>query len=136
MDDATKRAYIETRLAKARDDLLTAQDDLGHGHWRGATNRAYYAVFHVASAVLLWLDIERARHSGTQAAFNEFLVKPGKLEPEYGQIYSRARKAREEQDYDLQAAPLTYEDAARIVGDAERFLSRIEQYLREVGAIG
>ena len=28
-------AYIETRLAKARDDLLTAQDDLGHGHRRG-----------------------------------------------------------------------------------------------------
>jgi uncharacterized protein (UPF0332 family) len=105
MDDATKRAYIEIRLAKARDDLLTAQDDLEHGHWRGATNRAYYAVFHVASAVLLWLDRERARHSSTQAAFNEFLVKPGKLESEYGQIYSRARKAREEQDYDLQAAP-------------------------------
>ena len=89
----------------------------------------------MASAVLLWLDIERARHSGTQAAFNEFLVKPGKLEPEYGQIYSRARKAREEQDYDLQAAPLTYEDAARIVADAERFLSRIERYLREARAI-
>jgi hypothetical protein len=41
MDTAVKRAYIEVRLAKARDDLLTAQDDLEHGHWRGATNRAY-----------------------------------------------------------------------------------------------
>ena len=90
----------------------------------------------MASAVLLWLDIERARHSGTQAAFNEFLVKPGKLEPEFGQIYSRARKAREEQDYDLQAAPLTYEDAARIVADAERFLARLDRHLREAGALG
>ena len=136
MDDATKRADIETRLAKARDDLLTAQDDLGHGHWRGATNRAYYAVFHVASAVLLWLDIERARHSGTQAAFNEFLVKPGKLEPEYGQIYSRARKAREEQDYDLQAAPT---DLCRRRPDCRRrraVSGAPHRHLREAGALG
>ena len=140
MDDATKRAYIETRLAKARDDLLTAQDDLQNGHWRGAPNRAYYAVFHVASAVLLWLDIERARHSGTQAAFNEFLVKPGKLEPEFGQIYSRARKAREEVvDHQIRR-PGRVANTVRGPGGAalRRFLStenltrdniRVEEYL-------
>jgi hypothetical protein len=32
MDTAVKRAYIAVRLAKARDDLLTAQDDLYFGH--------------------------------------------------------------------------------------------------------
>jgi uncharacterized protein (UPF0332 family) len=90
MGNITKRDYINTRLARARDDLITARDDLQHGHWRGATNRAYYAVFHTASAVLLWHDIERARHSGIQAAFNEFFVKSGILEPKYGRIYSRA----------------------------------------------
>ncbi len=135
MDDVTKRAYVDTRLAKARDDLSTARDDLGHVHWHGATNRAYYAIFHVASAALLWLDVERAKHSGIQSAFSEFFVKPGVLEPEYGRIYSRARKAREEQDYDLEAAPLTAEEAEHIVADAERFLVRLERYLREVGAI-
>jgi uncharacterized protein (UPF0332 family) len=135
MGAAAKRAYVDARLAKARDDLSTARDDLGHKHWRGATNRAYYAIFHVASAALLWLDVERAKHSGIQSAFNEFLVKPGILEPEYGRIYSRARKAREEQDYDLEAAPLTAEDADRIVAEAERFLARLQVYLLEVGAI-
>jgi uncharacterized protein (UPF0332 family) len=135
MDTAAKRAYVDARLAKARDDLSTARDDLTHGHLRGATNRAYYAIFHVASAALLWHDVERAKHSGIQSAFNEFFVKPGVLEPEYGRIYSRARKAREEQDYDLEAAPLTAEDAKQIVAGAERFLVRLERYLREVGAI-
>ena len=115
--------------------MSTARDDLGHNHWRGATNRAYYAIFHVASAALLWLDVERGKHSGIQSAFNEFFVKPGILEPEYGRIYSRARKAREEQDYDLEAAPLTAEEADRIVTEAEGFLMRLERYLREVGAI-
>ncbi len=135
MDDAAKRLYIGIRLAKAQDDLTTARDDLAHGHLRGAVSRAYYTIFHAASAALLWLDVERARHSGTQAAFGEFLVKPGHIEPEFGKIYTRARKAREEQDYDLRAAQLTTQDTEQIVAEAERFVARMERYLREVGAI-
>ena len=135
MDEATKRAYIATRLTRAREDLATARDNLRDGHLRGAANRAYYAVFHTASAALLWLDIERARHSGIQSAFGEFLVKPGHIEPEFGRIYTRARQAREEQDYDLDAAPLTPEDTEQIVSEAERLVARIERYLREAGAI-
>jgi len=90
----------------------------------------------VTSAALLWLDVERVKHSGIQSAFNELFVKPGVLEPEYGRIYSRARKAREEQDCDLEAAPLTADEAEHIVAGAERFLARLERYLREAGAIG
>jgi uncharacterized protein (UPF0332 family) len=47
MDDATKRAYTSVRLDRAQDDLHAARDDLAHGHWRGAVNRAYYAIFHI-----------------------------------------------------------------------------------------
>jgi len=135
MDVATRRAYVRVRLAKARDDLVTARDDLGHGHWRGAINRAYYTIFHTASAALLWHGTERARHSGVQSAFGEFLIKPGTIEAEYGRIYSQARKAREEHDYDLDVAWPSAEEAKQIVADAERFITRVERYLREVGAI-
>jgi uncharacterized protein (UPF0332 family) len=90
MDVDTRRSYVQIRLAKARDDLATARDDLAQNHWRGAINRAYYTVFHTASAVLLWHDVERVRHSGTQSAFGEFLIKPGIIETEYGRIYSQA----------------------------------------------
>jgi uncharacterized protein (UPF0332 family) len=134
MDDAAKRAYIRTRLSKAYDDLAAAQDNLRLGHLRTAVNRAYYTIFHVASAALTWIDVQRVRHSGTQSAFGEFLVKPGLIEPEFARLYTDARKAREEQDYDLEAAPLTIEEATRIVDDAQRFVRRIEQYLQQVGA--
>jgi hypothetical protein len=103
--------------------------------WRGAINRAYYAVFHIASAALLWLDIERSKHSGLQAAFNQFLVKPGLIEAEYGQIYKDARDWREEQDYKDLVRPLDPVITAQVVDDAERFMARLERYLREVGAI-
>jgi len=135
MDDATRRAYVQVRLAKAQDDLKTARDDLAHGHYRGAINRAYYTIFHTASAVLLWHDIERARHSGIQSSFGEFLIKPGTIEAEYGKMYSRARKAREKHDYDLDAVWPSREEAEQIVADAERFVARVERYLRREGAI-
>jgi hypothetical protein len=35
----------------------------------------------------------------------------------------------------LKAEPLAVQDAAQLVDDAERFVNRIEQYLRQVGAI-
>ena len=87
MDHTTKHTYIAAHLERASDALATARDNLAHGHWRGAVNRAYYAVFHAASAALLWLDIERARHAGVQAAFGEFLIKSGVIEAEFGRIY-------------------------------------------------
>jgi hypothetical protein len=105
------------------------------GYLRVAVNRAYYTIFHTASAALLWIGVERSRHLGVQSAFGEFLVKSGSIEPEFGRLYAKAREAREEQDYDLEAAPLTLQDAAQIVDDAERFVNRIEQYLRQVGAV-
>jgi uncharacterized protein (UPF0332 family) len=135
MDEQAKRAYVITRLARADDDLLTAGDDLANGHTRGATNRAYYAVFHAASAALLWVGVERAKHAGTQSAFGESLVRTGLIEPDFGRVYSRARKAREEQDYDLQALPLSESEAQQIVTDAERFVKRVKSYLSEAGAL-
>ena len=135
MDESTKRTYIHAHLTRTKDDLSIARDNLAHDHWRGAINRAYYAVFHAASAALLWLGIERARHSGIQAAFGEFLVKPRIIEAEFGRTYTKLRKARETQDYDLMAIEPTAEEAQNMVAEAEHFVSRLEDFLRQEGAL-
>jgi uncharacterized protein (UPF0332 family) len=106
MDVATKRTIVRLRVDRARDDVETARDMLQVARWRGAVNRAYYAVFHIASAALYWSDVERSRHSGIQAAFNQTLIKTGLVETEYGRFYSAARQWREEQDYSDDARPL------------------------------
>lgn len=135
MDLATKRAYIRVRLDKARDDLDTARVLLRNKRFRATVNRAYYAIFHITSAALLWHDIERAKHSGVQAAFNEYLIKPGLIEVEYGKIFRDAREWREEQDYKDICRPIDAATAAQIVLDAERFVTRLETYLRGISAI-
>ena len=135
MGPAGKQAIIGIRLSKSRDDLASARDSLERGYLRTSVNRAYYAVFHAASAVLFWLDIERSKHSGVESAFGQYFVKTGLIEREYGRIYSKIRDRREDQDYSMTERALTRSTVAQTVTDAERFVARVEQYLRGEGAL-
>jgi uncharacterized protein (UPF0332 family) len=93
------QAYARLRLERAREELETARENIVHGHYRAAVSRAYYAVFYMASAALFSQSVQRAKHSGVESAFSQFLVKTGHIEPEYSRLYQRARRQREEADY-------------------------------------
>ncbi|MBI5648879.1 MAG: HEPN domain-containing protein [Chloroflexi bacterium] len=122
------------RLEKAKDDVARAGEFIAIGAYRQAISRAYYAVFAIASAVLLTIGQKRKKHSGIESAFNYFLVKPGLIEPEYGAIYIKAYRARQDADY-ADTTDFTKAKARQAFTDAEKFVERVEKYLREVGAI-
>jgi uncharacterized protein (UPF0332 family) len=127
------RAYAQLRLDRAREELETARDNIAHGHFRAAVSRAYYAVFYMASAALFSRSVQRAKHSGVESAFSQYLVKPGDIEPEFSQLYQRARRQREEADYAEE--PIDEVAARQTLADAERFVDRLERFLRGVGAL-
>ena len=128
------RAYARLRLTRAREELETARENIANGRFRAAVSRAYYAVFYMASAALFSQSIQRAKHSGVESAFSQFLVKPGQIEPEFSRLYQRARRQREQADYAEE--PGVDETAAQqALADATRFVDRLEHYLREVGAL-
>ena len=133
MDENT-RILIQVRLNKSRQDLKYARILYQKGGYRQAVNRAYYAAFALATATLLTLDIERRKHSGVESAFNQYLVKTGLIEPEYADIYRRARRWREDADYD-DFATFTQADVESILEEVERLIMRLERYLRSVGAL-
>jgi uncharacterized protein (UPF0332 family) len=88
----------------------------------------------MASAALFSQSVHRTKHSGVESAFTQFLVKPGHVEPEFARLYQRARRQREEADYADE--PNVDEAAARqTLADAERFVDRVERFLRETGAL-
>jgi uncharacterized protein (UPF0332 family) len=134
MDEA-QRAIIAIRVDKCREDMATAREDMERSRYRAAVARAYYAVFHLTGAALLTIRVERAKHSGIEAAFSEFFIKPGRIEPEYGEIYRRLRRFREDQEYSDDFEQLDASRTEEILSDAERFVARLEHYLHQVGAI-
>jgi uncharacterized protein (UPF0332 family) len=134
MDEHT-RVLIQVRLEKCREDLESARLLLEHGLFRAAVNRAYYAVFHVATAALLTVDVIRSKHSGVQSAFAQYLVKPGIVEPEFYETLKFARELREESDYRDDLLTLTFQETTSLLESAQRFVDRVESYLEQVGAL-
>lgn len=61
------------RMAKAKEDLDTAKENLEHGKFRASVNRSYYAVFHALRAVTALDHFDSGKHSGIIAYFNQHL---------------------------------------------------------------
>lgn len=62
-------------------------------------------------------------------------MKPGHVEPEYSKIYARARRLREDYDYADELRDLDERITADLLADAERFVARMDRYLRKAGAM-
>ena len=130
-----RKKIIAAYLTRSHEEVDTARLLFANGKYKVALTRAYYAVFYAASAVLLSEGIKRSKHSGVQSAFRQSFIKLGVIEAEYSDIYGAARDARELSDYELWFMPAE-EFTETVIADAERFVVRMERYLREVGATG
>ena len=73
-DIGNKNDVVNYRLQVAKEDLKSAQVLLEAEAYRGANNRAYYAIFHAISAVLATEGIAFKRHKDTLAYFNKNYV--------------------------------------------------------------
>jgi uncharacterized protein (UPF0332 family) len=131
--DEAAAAIVRIRIVRTDEELRAARKLIEDGFYRIACSRAYYAAFLMTSAVLLTLDVTRAKHSGVEAAFHQMFVKTGRIEVEYGKLYTLLRKTREDSDYNERAIA-TAEMARQRLDDAERLVARLKEYLRAVEA--
>ena len=133
MENTTK-ILISVRLESADEDLDTAMELLNLNRHRAAVNRAYYAIFSATNAVLLTQKIERSKHSGVEAAFIQNFIKTGIFEIEFGRIFNYVRKKREECDYSSKIK-IDSGTADKIVENADKFVRKMKEYLKEKGGI-
>jgi len=125
---------IQLYLDRARQDLHVAASNLQLSFYGDTVTRAYYAMFYAASALLVSKGIARSKHSGVHAAFGEHFVKTGLIEAEYAKMLGHAFDSRLDSDYDMSfTSDRTL--AEEVWHDAQRFVERTEQYLRQAGAL-
>lgn len=133
MSDANViRDQVTKYLTRARQAVAAGQLALDHEDYITAINRAYYAIFYAANAMLSTKSLERSKHSAVIATFRQHFVKTGIIEADYSDIYGAVMEDRAEGDYDIEFAP-GVELAERDLERAQRFLARIEQALGEIG---
>ena len=124
-----KKDLIQYRLESAREMLRDAQllRENG-GSPKSIVNRAYYAVFYAALALLVTADMEPSKHSGVLAKFDELFVRQGIFAKEMSRILHHAFDMRQAGDYQ-KSRVITKEKADEVLHSAEEFVSTIESKL-------
>lgn len=120
------RLYMEN----AREVLEVARLNLGNDYYGSACNRAYYAVFYAASALLFAKGMSFGKHSAVLSAFRQHFIKTGELDVKWSEVYQRIMSHRQTGDYDINLR-IEQGQAVNDVNDAEAFVEEAESWLRK-----
>jgi uncharacterized protein (UPF0332 family) len=110
--------------------LQAAEYNLAGEFYGSAVNRAYYAVFYAANALLATLGLSRSKHSGVIAAFRMHFVKTGLIEAEHSRVYGRLMDDRYLSDYEV-ALTIDPDVARQDLDGARDFVKRVQRYLEQ-----
>lgn len=118
------RMFIES----ARKRLHSAQVLIDAGEYRDSISRSYYAVLDAADAALIIKGITPHSHEGTLMLFGAHFVRKGLVQKDFGALFKRMRKARQQADYNRQVV-FTKDDAEYWFALAREFVETIESSL-------
>jgi uncharacterized protein (UPF0332 family) len=127
------RDEVALYVEHAQQMLQVADHNLADGFYASAINRAYYAIFYAANALLATKGLSRSKHSAVVATFRQHFVKPGLIEDEYSDIYGRVMDDRHKADYDIVESTVDPVRAQTDLEDARHFVKRVERYLKQEG---
>ncbi len=128
MPEGTNYDLAVYRLEKAQSCMEDARILFENGGLAAAANRAYYAVFRSARAVMAIDGEDKKRHSGVIAYFQEHYIKSGVFEKEYSYILQNAFEIRQEADYE-DFYVISKDETVRQLGNAQKFTDRIRAYV-------
>lgn len=126
-DIGDKSDVAKHRLRVAKEDLQAAYLLLEAGSYRGANNRAYYAIFHAVSAVLAMEGVAFKKHKDILAYFNKNYVATEIFPRNLGRKIVKAEEIRHESDYDtfyIASKEVTIEQ----IQTAEQIIELVEVY--------
>ena len=123
-----KRAIIGYRIQKSETAMVEARDNAMMGHWSLVANRLYYAVFHLASAVIIDKGYSTKTHAGLICLLGQEFVKKGVLLKEHARLASRLLNMRQAGDYD-DLFDWTEEDIAPLFPQTEALLDALRKLI-------
>jgi uncharacterized protein (UPF0332 family) len=117
-------------MVKAENALVSAKLLSDAGDIDGACNRAYYAMFDAAKAVLLatvpTIDPQIGKtHNGLISAFGLHMVKTGLVSVELGRALNRAQNIRQIADYTGDV--IEPEDVLALLQQASEFVQTLKK---------
>ncbi len=124
------RKLIAYRLDQAAETLDVARELVAAGHYRDAMNRAYYAMFYCALALLASKGLGASKHSGVISLLSRYFVKTGEFPVEDGRHLQQAFDLRQGGDY-REFVRITLEQVQDAVTKAKAFLEHTRRALAD-----
>ena len=126
----TRKDLVSYRIETAKSDLKSAKILLNAGEYKGANNRAYYAIFHAINAVHALDGRAFKRHKDAIANFNKDYVKTEIFPREVGRKIGEAEEIRHASDYD-DFYIASKEEASEQIEIGKMVVGLVETYILE-----
>lgn len=126
----TQTDLVVYRIETAKEDLNSAKILRDAHSYKGANNRAYYAVFHAINAVHGLSGVAYKRHKDAIANFNKEYVKTNIFPREIGRKIAGVEEIRHASDYD-DFYIATIDEVNEQIAVAEEFIQMVERYCNE-----
>lgn len=117
---------------QVREKLEAANLLQQNNKWADAVSRAYYAVFHAVSALLMTKNLVFSSHSQVIGSFNREFVKTGIFPLDFAAKMRDLFKLRQLGDYSV-APDIDYEISKKTVADAAEIIDNIKTLLESAG---
>jgi uncharacterized protein len=112
-------------LSRASGTLHDAKILAKNKSWNSCVNRLYYSSFYAVTALLISRGFEAKTHNGVKTIFFKEFILTGKIEKEYGTLYSDLIDWRSEGDY-ADFTEYDEETVSPMIEKAETFIELIK----------
>lgn len=128
MINELQKQRIKYRLSQGRESLKEAEVLYQEALFRGAVNRAYYAMFYATLALSVLKEREISKHSGLIAFFDQEFIKTGVFPKELSKALHLAFDQRQSNDYG-EVGLIEQDEARRAIVEARTFVEKIAGYI-------
>ena len=115
-------------LKRSKEDMAEMEYLLDGKYFYGTANRAYYAMFHAVSALLLSDGKEFSSHQGVISCFGKDYAKSKIVPVEFHRDLIDAYDLRQDVDYDV-GASVSEKQAKEVVAKAKIIVQFIEELI-------
>ena len=123
-------SLVHYRLEQSKENFEEAEALFNINKYKGASNRAYYSIFHAIKAILALEQIDFKKHSSVIAYFNKEYVSKNIFSRELGKRVNEARFFREKSDY-VDFYIITKEECKEQIETAKLMIENVERYIND-----
>ena len=123
MKESTQQLMLNAEETLKAAEMLSKEEYL-----RDAVNRAYYAVFYIAEALLNEKDLRFSKHGTVHRAFAQHYVKTKIFDEKYHKLLTGAFRRRMLGDYE-ELTRFSSEEVSDVLEQAWDFLKLAKNYL-------